>query len=190
MGVRLAQYALGPWWAHIDPAPRCLLAYMATVAHDNPTKETPAGLFFQSRPTMVLAYTGIDENDPRYASAERRIRRYLATLIDAQAIRVYQSGRRGHRAEYLLLVDPLTPVQESLPLDLALDVRGAESVRNRGAESVPLTTELGGPRVSKRGAESVPQRNNRGTTTDEEPRRGLSTSTSPTPSHARATSRR
>jgi len=153
MGARLAQYALGPWWAHLDPAPRCLLAYMASVTYDTPKNGIGAGRFFQSRGVLVLNYTGIAENDPRYESADRRIRRYIATLIEAKAIRVVKPGYRGQHAEYELLVDVLKGRQDELPFDpdawplpLAtspqspdLDPqRGAESVHERRAESVPL----------------------------------------------------
>jgi hypothetical protein len=52
----------------------------------------------------------------------------------------------------------MTPLR--LPLDsthglTTLDERGTLSVQERGAESVRLSAEIGGPRVSKRGAESV-----------------------------------
>lgn len=147
MGARLAQYALGPWWAHLDPAPRCLLAIMAATVLDVPKKGTPAGLFFQSRDALILNYYGIDVTSPRYESSDRRIRRYLETLIDAGAIRRVKAGRRGQHAEYELLVDPLRTCQDTLPDPddtplapvVTLRHRGAESVPLRGAESVPLT---------------------------------------------------
>lgn len=54
--------------------------------------------------------------------------------------------------------------------------RGAESDRNRGAESDTLSSPIGGPRVTNRGAESdTPRRNLGGVTpsrtNDEEPDR-------------------
>ncbi|MBI4900924.1 MAG: hypothetical protein HY829_10655 [Actinobacteria bacterium] len=117
MGARLAQYALGPWWSHLDPAPRCLLAYMASVTYDLPTKGLPAGRFFQGRPSLVLNYTGIDEKDPRYDAAERRVRRYISTLVEAGAIRIVKPGYRGQHAEYELLVDPMRTGQDLLPME-------------------------------------------------------------------------
>lgn len=117
MGARLARYALGPWWAHLDPAPRCLLGYMASVTYDVAKNGTPAGRFFQGRGVLVLAYTGIAENEPGYEAAERRIRRYISTLVEAGAIRVVRPGYRGQHAEYELLVDPLRMGQDLLPLD-------------------------------------------------------------------------
>ena len=117
MGSRLAQYALGPWWAHIDPAPRCLLAYMAATCLDAPKGNQAAGRFFQGRPSLVLNYAGIDENDPRFEAANRRIKRYLATLVDAGAIRLVKAGHRGQNSEYELLVDPMRTHQDLLPME-------------------------------------------------------------------------
>lgn len=117
MGARLAQYALGPWWSHLDPAPRCLLAYMAASSLDAPKGGIPAARFFQGRASLILNYTGIDENDPRYNAADRRVKRYLATLVDAHAVRLVKSGRRGQHAEYELLVDIMMTRQDLLPLE-------------------------------------------------------------------------
>jgi hypothetical protein len=117
MGIRLVQYACGPWWAHLDPAPRCLLVFMASASLDAPKNGTPAGRFFQGRPQLVLNYSGIDENDPRYDAADRRIRRYISTLVEAGALRIVKSGHRGQHAEYELLVDPLRLGQDQLPME-------------------------------------------------------------------------
>ena len=117
MGSRLAQYALGPWWAHLDPAPRCLLAFMAASSLDAPKGGIPAGRFFQGRASLILNYTGIDETDPRYKAADRRVKRYLATLVDAHAIRLVKPGYRGQHAEYELLIDPLRLSQDQLPME-------------------------------------------------------------------------
>lgn len=118
MGAGLAKYALGPWWAHLDPAPRCLLAYMAASTLDAPKNGIPAGRFFQSRASLVLAYTGIAENDTKYKSAERRVRRYISALIDAKAIRLVKPGFRGQHAVYEIVVDPLKYGQDELPFDV------------------------------------------------------------------------
>lgn len=118
MGAGLAKYALGPWWAHLDPAPRCLLAFMAASTLDSPKNGIPAGRFFQSRATLVLAYTGIAENEPGYEVAERRIRRYISTLVNAKAIRLVSPGYRKHHAVYEIIVDPLKYGQDELPFEL------------------------------------------------------------------------
>ena len=117
MGIRLVQYANGPWWAHLDPAPRMVLSIMASKVLDAPKGKTPAGTYFASRAELVLAYAGVDENDPRWDSVERRIRRHLSTLVDAGAIRLIYRGHQGKNSVYELLVDPLRDCQDELPSD-------------------------------------------------------------------------
>ena len=115
MGIRLVQFANGPWWAHLDPAPRMVLSIMAAKVLDAPKGKTPAATYFASRAELVLAYAGVAENDPRWESSERSIRRHLATLVEAGAIRQINRGHQGKNSIYELLVDPLQVCQDVLP---------------------------------------------------------------------------
>ena len=123
---------------------------MAAVTYDRPTKGVPAGRFFQNRATLVLNYAGIDEKDPRYESADRRIRRYISTLVEAKAIRVVRQGYRGQHAEYELLVDILRDRQDELPFD--------PEAWSRSLATSPDSADLDPVLDPERGAESVPPR--------------------------------
>lgn len=115
MGSRLARYAAGPWWAHLDHAPRMLLTIMALACQDTAHDGIPAGKYFASRDELLLQFSGIGPDDPRARSARRYICRLINVLIEAGAIEQIRAGRGGTRAEYAVRVDPTGHLQDQLP---------------------------------------------------------------------------
>lgn len=117
MGSRLVGAALAHTWATLTPAARLTLIAMCHTAHDQSSSKTEAGIYWAGRDGLILTVLGLDPKQltpAEYEAAARRIKRYVAELVDAGAIVRISEARWGKSAEY-----KVTPwgLQSALPLD-------------------------------------------------------------------------
>lgn len=118
MGYKTVKDALA--WAglhRVTDAAFRLLVYMANQVMDAETKDgVPARTYFQSwqATAVMLGYPPLPDDCPEsgpelklWRAAKRQVERLTRELIDAGAIVRTRSGRRGHVAEYRVLVTAL-----------------------------------------------------------------------------------
>jgi len=106
MGYRNAQ-AMANHWTHLDHrAARCLLV-MALAARDRPGAHgEPAGVFWGGHDLLAHLLGMADWDAEPSAAALREVRRVLAQLVEAGAVKPVNKPRPGVRAEYQLALGP------------------------------------------------------------------------------------
>ncbi len=106
MGARnvAAAYAM---WPHLPHRAFRLLAGMAVTALDDAVDGRPARRYFASERSMAELLGPVPVDASRDASAFRSARAALRDLVDVGAVVRLTAGRRGSRAEFELILDPL-----------------------------------------------------------------------------------
>lgn len=106
MGWRNARLAMTTW-SHLDHrAARCLLV-MALTARDKPGAHgEPAAVYWGGHDLLAKALGMTDWDAEPAPNALREVRRVLAQLVEAGAVKPLNHPRPGQRAEYLLALGP------------------------------------------------------------------------------------
>lgn len=105
MGFRNAEAVIGQWQHLSDRDARCLLV-MAVMAADTDTRQgQPARTYWggQAALAWALGYAPLDA-DPS-PGALRNVRRVIASLVGAGAVKRVDEARGGENARYLLVLD-------------------------------------------------------------------------------------
>lgn len=106
MGFRNAEAAISQWRHLSDRDARCLLV-MAVMSADADTKDgQPARTYWGGHAALAwaLGYTPADA-DPTPGHL-RNVRRVIASLVQAGAVKRVDEARGGENARYLVVVDP------------------------------------------------------------------------------------
>lgn len=138
MGANLVAQAL-THWTHVSDRAFRVLIRMALTALDNPSKGRPAATYMGGRDLLAMSLRG-DTGTPE--TRYRAVKRALAELTEAGAIKHLQAGWAGQNAVYRLTLE-------------RREMGGPTSPPKGGLRSPPM----GGPSGSKRGASKTPPRN-------------------------------
>lgn len=106
MGYRNAHKAM-TMWAHLDHrAARCLVV-MALTARDRPGAHgEPAGVYWGGHDLLAKSLGLCDWDQEPSANDLRVVRRVLAELVQAGAVKPVNKPQFGTRAEYQLALGP------------------------------------------------------------------------------------
>lgn len=138
MGANLVAQAL-THWTHVSDRAFRVLIRMALTALDNPSKGRPAATYMGGRDLLAMSLRG-DTGTPE--TRYRAVKRALAELTEAGAIKHLQAGWAGQNAVYRLTLE-------------RREMGGPTSPPKGGLKSPPM----GGPSGSKRGVLETPPRN-------------------------------
>lgn len=100
MGIKLVGLVLTRWAAHVSDRAFRVLTRMAATALDEPSKDTPASLYFGGRELLASALNSERNGTPE--SALRTVKRAIAELIDVGAIRRTNKAYAGVNQVYEL----------------------------------------------------------------------------------------
>lgn len=115
MGIALVKAAGHPRWSGLSPFAWRVWVLMCTVALD-PTglsSEREPRTYYGGHDSLVLNAVGLNPGDAGYPSARRRVERAVRELREAGAIRLVNTPRSNHRANYTLHPDDLFTTAEA-----------------------------------------------------------------------------
>ncbi len=108
MGTELVKAALHHKWAVLSPVARLVWIQMCMRAIDpGQDDERQSRTYYGGHAYLVFQISGLEPGQEGYGGALRKVERAIAELRGSGAVRLVNSPRSGHRANYTLHPDDL-----------------------------------------------------------------------------------